>query len=90
MGEDKFEPLILPTTHKITQLASYEKKNVIMAGNEQTLKSICSMLCTRNSCAGFSNPVNTIYACLLYSKVEFARANATDPALVVNEKLYMR
>ena len=92
MGGDKFALLEMPTTHKIIAVALEEEKNVILHGDEDLLSGVCCMICASRSCAGFStSSVNTTTNdCLLYSKVEFARTNATDPPLEVKEKLYMR
>ena len=89
MGEDKFELLEMPT-HKIITMTHVEEKNVMLNGKEEVLSLLCCMICESRSCVGFSTTVNSTNSCLLYSKVEFARVNATEPALAVNEKLYMR
>ena len=89
MGQDKFELLEMPT-HKIINMAFVEQENVTFYGGEKMLSGMCCMICTMQSCVGFSTSVNSTNNCLLYSVVEFAKNNHAAPALEVKEKLYMR
>ena len=89
MGQDKFELLEMPT-HKIINMAFVEEENVILHGGEETLSTLCCIICESRSCVGFSTNVNSTNNCLLYSVVEFAKNNHATPALEVKEKLYMR
>ena len=89
MGPDKFAPWEI-TSHKIISLAMSEVKNVILAGGEDLVGGICSMICTNQSCIGFSTSIVSGNNCHLYSKLEFAHDNHTAPALEVKQKLYLR
>ena len=89
LGKDKYA-LWEMSSYKIIFWAMTEVKNVILAGREDVIGGICSMICTSQSCVGFSPSIDSGNSCHLYSKLEFAQDNHTAPALEVKQKLYLR
>ena len=76
--------------HEIIEVEAEEIKNVIGGGDESLLSSICSMLCTRPTCIGFSSNAQDSYKCNLYSKVVFAKSDPGIAKLDIKDKLYLR
>ena len=87
--KDKFV-LVNAPGYDIIDVEAEEIKNVIGSGDENLLNSICSMLCTRPTCIGFSSNAQDSYKCNMYSKVVFANTDPNNPNLGIKEKLYLR